>query len=190
MREIRYVFEKPDFVALTRALVRPSLLTTVFRLFFAVIIAANPLIVMVLRGAENVSPEYLEIYARYLPLWFLPLFFALFGTQVAGLAAAYVFKRNASANKEIVVELQENFILARSEDIRSEVSWKSVVKVIETDRHLLLALSKREALTLPKRAVASEDEIADVMHFVSSHVSPQTPIVKYRGLRTIDMRSV
>lgn len=190
MRKFSYVFERRDFVALTKAMVRRSVLATVLTLFFAIIIATHIFIFMALKGAESVPPDYVKLYVNLLPLWFLPLIFTLFGRQLAGLLAAYVFKKNASANKEIVMELQESSILARSEGIRSEVSWTSIVRIIETDRHLFFALSKREALTLPKRAFASEAEFAEALRFVSSHVSPQTPIVKHMPLRTIDLRAV
>ncbi|WHA40438.1 YcxB family protein [Agrobacterium larrymoorei] len=190
MHEIRYIFERRDFVALTRALVRRPFWTTALKFIFASLIAGHVFVVqLMLSTGKRISADYLDFYFKSLPLWFLPLVFTACGDHLAGLLAAYVFKKNASANKEIIIDLQDDVIRARSDDIKSEIGWKSIVRVIETDKYLFLALSKREALTLPKRAFPSDAALADTMQFVREHVSPQTPVVRHSRFRTIDLRA-
>ncbi|NTJ41689.1 YcxB family protein [Agrobacterium larrymoorei] len=190
MCKIKYIYERRDFVALTRALIKRPLWQIALKLFFASLIAGHIFVVgWLVGGTDRLPPDYMSFYFYFSPLLFAPLFFVLFGDYIAGLNAALIFKRNASANKEISFELLEHGFIASSDDIRSELSWASITKVIETDHHLFLAISRREALTLPKRAFASETDFARTMDFVRNHVSPQTPIVKHTRFQIIDVKA-
>ncbi|WP_416408390.1 YcxB family protein [Agrobacterium rosae] len=129
-----------------------------------------------------------ELYLLYWPFWFLPLLLVVFSDQLAGLIAVLVFKTRAAANKEIVVTLSDHGVRARSADINSEISWKGIVKAIETQTHLFLALSKREALILPRRGFASDADYAEGVALVRANLIPSSPFVRHEGLRIIDVK--
>lgn len=190
MHKIEYIYQRRDFVAVTRALIRRPFWITALKLLLAALIVGHVFIIDAVVGADaEFSLAYLNSYFDFLPLWVFLLFIIGFGDGLAGLVAAFVFKKNASANKSIRVELHENGIHASSEDIRSEIGWKSIVKVIETNGYLFLALSKREALALPKRAFSSEADFAEALRFVGKHVSPQTPMVKHQRFRILPLKT-
>jgi hypothetical protein len=188
--EIRYICTRSDFIAVTRALIRRPFWQTALKLALLVIIAGNLFVMAWLwPGKEGVPPWYAEIYFRYWPFWFLPLLLTVFSSHLAALMAAMVFKTRAAANQEIVVTLSQDGVTARSADINSAISWGGIVKAIETKTHLFLALSKREALILPRRGFASAADYVEGFRLIGASLKPFAPFVRHEGLRIIDLKS-
>lgn len=137
---------------------------------------------------DGVRTWYAEIIFRFWAILFLPLLLVIFGDQLAGAIAALVFKTRAAADKEIIVTLSDNGIHARSADIDSNVSWRGITKAIETKTHMFLALSKREALILPRRGFASSADYDEALCLVRKHLDVSAPFVRHEGFRIIDLK--
>ncbi|WP_210258455.1 YcxB family protein [Rhizobium skierniewicense] len=160
------------------------------KLVLFVIAAGNVVAITWLWPVKDGMPTWFaEIYFRYWPFWFLPLLLTVFSGHLAGLMAATVFKTRAAANQEIVVTLSKDGVTARSADINSDISWGGIVKAIETKTHLFLALSKREALILPRRGFPSAGDYAEGLRRIGASLKPSAPFVRHKGLCIIDLKS-
>ncbi|NTF06831.1 YcxB family protein [Agrobacterium rubi] len=188
--DIRYVCMRSDFIAVTRALIRRPFWRTALTVVLSLIIAGHLFVMAWFWPVkEGVPTWYAELHFRYWPIWFLPLLLTVFSGHLAGLMAAMVFKTRAAANQDIVVTLSRDGVRARSADINSDISWSGIVKAIQTRTHLFLALSKREALILPRRGFASDADYAEAVCLVRAHLKPSAPFVRHEGLRIIDVKT-
>ncbi len=160
--EVKFRFERGDFVAMTNALSRPTwrwrwLATVALIALWAIMLYAMAGSVerawLVVRGAVQGRLPW-DLYVVFA----VALLFPWLGHLVAPLMAAMVFKRNALANQEVTLSLDRAGIEGGGAGIQSRIAWSSIKRVIETPRHLFFAISKREAVTLPRRAFGSEQD--------------------------------
>lgn len=94
-----------------------------------------------------------------------------FHAQVVGwLICAPIFKRNALANQIVVLELDEQGLHGGTDDVSTRIAWSAIKRVVETPSALVFVLSAREGMTLPRRAVPSEQDYAEVLELVRRHV--------------------
>ncbi|HXV32322.1 MAG TPA: YcxB family protein [Sinorhizobium sp.] len=172
---ITYRFERRDFAAMTRALTQKPLgwrlamvaawvaLFLAFLFFFA--------------GSVARFRETLVTLPDYAAAILIPVVALLFGHHIWGLIAASVFKNNALANRDIELSLRQSGIKGGTAAICYEFDWEAVKKIIETRTHLFLALSKREALIIPRRAFASDGEYQAARRFILSQAGTTTSVV-------------
>lgn len=170
---VTYRFERGDFVAMTHALTRTSwrwrLAAT------AVLIALVVIALYVMAG--TIDRTWLALRAvlegrlpvdTYVVL-VIAVLFAWFGHLAGPLAAAMIFKRNALANQEVSLTLDAVGIEGSGGGVQTRIAWASVKRLIETRRHLFFAISKREAVMLPRRAFRSEQDYQAVRAFALQH---------------------
>jgi hypothetical protein len=87
------------------------------------------------------------------------------------LMARWLFPRYSFANKELTLELGEQDIRSRMEGSEGRISWRSIIRVIETKDGLFLALSRAELIQLPRRALPSAAAFAELAGEVRSKVA-------------------
>ena len=170
--DLTYVMERRDFVALTFALTRPS----PGRLVRSIVLA-----IMVFTAAYAIGngthaatllerPLELAVLAGYELLFILLIFFLLRWLYL-WVAASTVFGRNAAAGKRMRFEIDDDTIVGGQEGISTTVRWLAVVRLIERPDYLFIALSRREAMILPRRAFGDQATFEGFIAFARGHVA-------------------
>jgi hypothetical protein len=96
---------------------------------------------------------------------------APFGEYLGELVLArWMFPRYSIADKDVTLELGDHDIRSKAGGNEGRVSWRSIVRVIETRDGLYLALSRAELIAIPRRAVPSTDAFADLAREVREKV--------------------
>ena len=80
----------------------------------------------------------------------------LFGHWLSWGISFLYYRQLASAGATITIVLTDDGVDATSNVADTRLPWASVKRVIGNARHTFLAISKREALILPRRAFASD----------------------------------
>lgn len=142
--------------------------------YFAMMLAAA-IAVIVYRGAElALLADVIEV----IPWWawililvgaaflFVPEYFITLPIAAATFASLSV------AGAMIHVSLEDDAIATRTEDpdTHSTISWSAVKAVKENHHGLFVALGKREALLMPRRAFASEADFQATAAFARGRV--------------------
>jgi len=87
------------------------------------------------------------------------------------LMARWLFPRYSFADKDVTLELGEQGIRSRVGGNEGRISWRSIIRVIETKDGLFLALSRAELLQVPRRALPSGAAFADLARQVRTKVA-------------------
>jgi hypothetical protein len=172
---VTYRFERRDFVAMTRALTRKPWTWGLAAVALWLVLVLVLVLLLLSGRFEFLEHGIRVVVIDYLPLWVIGAAALLFGAR---LSAAMVFRNIAYANQEIELLVRPSGIESRTKDIQAEIAWTAVKKIIETSTHLILAISKREALIIPRRAFASDDDYQAARGFIVRHVGPQIPLVR------------
>lgn len=176
--QITYRFERNDFTAMTRAMTRRPWTRKVAMVAVWFLVVLVFLFLFRAAALEFLDPFVRTILLDFLPLWVIGILALLFSSHLMGLSAALIFKHNALACQDIDLLLRKSGIESRTSDMRAEFTWGMVKKIIETDSHLFLTLSRREGLILPRRAFASDDAYRAARDFIAHHAGPQVPMSK------------
>jgi hypothetical protein len=78
------------------------------------------------------------------------------------LMARWWFPRYSVANKDVTLELGDQDLRSRVGENEGRISWGSIVRIIETEDGLFLALSRAELLAVPRRALPSAEAFASL----------------------------
>lgn len=159
---VTYRFERADFVAMTHALTRTSWR---WRLAATAILIAV-VVIALYAMAGTIDRTWLALRAVLegrLPvdtyvIFLIAVLFAWCGHLAGPLAAGLIFKRNALADQEVSITLDAAGIAGSGGGVQTRIAWASIKRLIETRRHLFFAISKREAVMLPRRAFRSEQD--------------------------------
>lgn len=158
--QVTFRLERGDFVAMTHALTRPTrrwqwLLTAALIALLVVMLYATvgslERVWLVMQGAVQGRLPW-NLYVIFAFVLLIPWV----SHYLAPLLAAMIFKRNAMANQDVTLTLDQAGIEGGSAGLQSRIAWSSVKRIIETPRHLFFTISKREAVTLPRRAFGSD----------------------------------
>ncbi len=87
------------------------------------------------------------------------------------LMARWLFPRYSFANKDVTLELGEQDIRSKVGGNEGRISWRSILRVIETKDGLFLALSRAELIQVPRRALPSAAAFADLAGQVRGKVA-------------------
>jgi len=176
---IHYVMTRDDYVAMSAALLAPSLRSRLIRVAAFLVIALVFLFIAG-RGYEDFERFWIVISSR-MPWWFYLLFPAvallmLVSHRLIWLTARSFYRKIAAAEKEVTMTVDASGIEAQSPDLKSNIGWSAIQRVIPVRDHVFLAISKREALIVPRRGFASDAEFAAFLPFVARHVPAGTPM--------------
>lgn len=174
---ITYRFERHDFVAMTRALThRP------FRRRLVMIVAWIAVFLIFLfffTGSVGRFQSTLVTFSlQYAPALLIFALAVLFGHHFWAMTAAWVFKNNALANRDVELSFGQSGVEGGTTEVRYKIGWEAVKKIIETNTHLFLALSKREAVIVPRRAFSSDDAYHAARDFIVSRIGPAVPVAR------------
>jgi hypothetical protein len=179
---VSYVMERGDFVALTWALSRLSVARSALRGFLVVVIACG---VFIIAGGEQAVPILVSLVSLTAPVEAyigLALPAALLVLSIypgrslyLAAAAAAVYRRNAAAGQRLSFEIGEEEIVGGQPHISSRLAWPAIVRLIETPQHLFLAISRREALILPRRAFADDEAFSALAQFARTRIAASRP---------------
>jgi hypothetical protein len=86
------------------------------------------------------------------------------------LMARWWFPRYSVANKDVTLELEDQGLRSRVGENEGRISWRSIVRIIETEDGLFLALSRAELLAVPRRALPSAEAFADLARALRAKV--------------------
>jgi hypothetical protein len=96
---------------------------------------------------------------------------APFGEYLGELVLArWMFPRYSIADKDVTLKLDDHDIRSQAGGNEGRVSWRSIVRIIETRDGLYLALSRAELIAIPKRAFPSAEAFADLARQVRERV--------------------
>jgi hypothetical protein len=173
---ISYRTTRADYVALCMAMMRDPWRRIVIEI--AIYLA---LVAITLFAASNFDTatfmRVLGDIASFAAPWWLyvllvagPLL-ALAHPQWVALIAAFTYNRNAIADKDVALSFDGNGIVTTAPNLVSHLAWDAIIRVIETPTHAFLAISRREALILPRRAFADEHDWKMLLGFIRARLA-------------------
>jgi hypothetical protein len=173
---IGYRMQRGDYVALCRALQPKPIRRTLIEIaIFAVMFLA---LLCAVSGFDwrTFQQGLGALVSLNAPWWvYLILLFglvlALSHSQWVALVAALNYRRHALADKDVTLSFDGNGVTATSPNLTSEIGWEAFLKLVETPTHAFLAVSRREALIVPRRAFADEDDHLMLMGFIRARLA-------------------
>ncbi|MEO1198345.1 MAG: YcxB family protein [Pseudomonadota bacterium] len=112
------------------------------------------------------------------PFWLIPICGSVFIVYAHWIVtvplALMIHRHNAVADEEITVTISETGIASEAEKFRGEINWPAIQRIIETPKHLFMTISKREAVTLPRRAFEAKEDYQAMRDFARAHVPEGT----------------
>lgn len=172
---VRYRMERGDYVALATTLGRRSLGRALAEAAFYLALAL--VILLVIAGGLDQAAELLgDTVVLRAPWWVYLLLLAgpvlaLLHPHVMGLAAALSYGRKAIADREVTLAFDGTGIEGSTTGLFSRLGWSAARGVIETPRHFFVAVSRREALIVPRRAFSHDDEYRTLLGFVRARIA-------------------
>jgi hypothetical protein len=168
---LSYVMERDDFVALTRLMSRRTPQRIVLEaLIFAVIIVGA-----YFAGAGSSAltlpaypAEFAAAIAVGIAVWFGTLF-PLRWLQLRLMAGA-AYRRNAAAGKTVTFDIDSVAIVGGIPGVMTTLNWSAVTRLIETPDRLFIAISRREALILPRRAFPDAAAYGQFIAFAKTNI--------------------
>lgn len=175
---LSYRMERRDYVALTVALSRAPLRRLAFEIagYFAIVAIVG---LAIAGSAESYFEVLAGAFSLPQALLTIPLLAAgpvilTVRPEINGFVAALIYRRNAMAERDVTIDLTAEGIEGGAPDLYSEIGWGAVTGLIETPTHLFVRISKREALTIPRRAVPNEDEYRNLRGFIRARTGLST----------------
>ena len=155
-----YQFSRADYLALSKAMSRSLWrLRLVLLLLWAVMIVGLLLLATKDWASFLVAAQNL-VSMRNVPASIyvlLGLFLGLiaFAPQIRRWQAMRMYSWNAIADRELELEIGETGVRVMGPGRDARLDWPLVRKVIVSPEHLFLAISRREAIVVPRRAFAN-----------------------------------
>lgn len=172
---VKYTMQRRDYVALSAAMSKKPAIRTLLEI--AAYVAALLLTLPLATGSLEAALTSLRMVLTFrAPLWVYPILGAiplllLLHAQIMALLAALIYQRNAIADREMVLDFTSDGIEGGVTDLYSRIGWNAVRKLIETPSHLFIAISRREALIVPRRALPHEDDYRMLLGFIRARAA-------------------
>jgi hypothetical protein len=184
--QFSYHFTRGDYVALSEALLKRSISRRLMRLALWLALMAGVLSISGWLGGMPLAdiPTILspKMAGGIMPNWFAGLMALLAITLVwpewlIRLAAYFSYKRMAFADQDYLVELNDDGVHIRTDGASSQIDWARMLRVIETRKHVILAVGARQGACLPLRALPPGTDKAAVIAYVKTRAKPDLPHV-------------
>jgi hypothetical protein len=179
---IGYRMQRGDYVALCRALQTKPMRRAFIEIALFVAIFLAVLFVTSSFNTQTFVRGLGDLVTLSAPWWvylilFLGPVIALSHTEWVVLVAALTYRRHALADKDVTLSFDGNGVTASSPNLFSQIGWEAFLKLIDTPTHAFLVVSRREALIVPRRAFADEDDHRMLMGFIRARLAANiTPI--------------
>lgn len=181
---IGYRMERADYIALCRALQTKPIQRA--------LIEIAVYFVLLLAGAFVAANFNVATFLRVLgdfasfeaPWWFYLLLIlgpvlALSHTEWVALVAALTYRRNAIADKNVSLSFDGSGVTATATNYETKVGWDAFIRLVETPTHAFLAISRREALIVPRRAFADEHDHRTLLAFIRARLAAN--VMSHKG---------
>lgn len=175
---VDYRMQRGDYVAMTVALIRPAPARLAYEIAGYLLLVA--IVALGLAGSFDAWFATLaNAFSLPLAIVTVPLLLAgpvilALRPQIAGFAAALIYRGHAMADRDIALDLTSEGIEGGATDLYSAIGWAAVTRLIETPTHLFVQIAPREALIVPRRAVPNEDEYRNLRGFIRARTGLAT----------------
>jgi hypothetical protein len=178
--EGRYTFSRDDYLALVNVMRRSgwrlrAILVVMWLAVFVLIIGLMSESWAQFTQALHDIVTFNEVpFFVYLPLLAGLVLIALM-PSLTMLRAMRLYGGFAIADRDITIVLDEASVATAWPGRHSRMEWSFIKRVIVRPGHLYLAIGKREAVVVPRRAFASDFEFAAVTALALRKVPPVQP---------------
>jgi hypothetical protein len=172
---LSYIMQRDDFVALARVVSR----RTPQRILFEALLLGVLIVGAYFIGAGGSAltlPSYPAEFSAAIGVGLAVLLGTLFPLRwlQLWLMAGAAYRRNAAAGKTVTFDIDEHTIVGGIAGVTTTLQWSAVTRLIETPERLFVAISRREALILPRRAFADATTCDQFIAFARSLIG-QSP---------------
>ena len=163
-----YTFDRGDYAALTKAMMQPAwrLRLKLFCIWLALVAGMLAVVGATGAGFGRALQDLLTLHDVpwwiYAPLGAILALYMLI-PQLRWWRAMRQYSWNAIADGTVSLEIGEGGVRISGPGRDSSLAWPLVRKLLVRDNHLFLAISRREAIVVPRRAFANDFEFAAVM---------------------------
>lgn len=175
-----YQFNRADYLALSKAMARP-----LWRLRLGLLLICVMMIIGLLLLATKDWADFLVVLQDLVSMRRVPapiyvvlgLFLGLgvFAPQLRRWQAMRIYSWNAIADREVELEITEDAVRLTGPGRDARMDWPLVRKVILSPQYLFLAVSRREAIVLPRRAFTTPGEFEAITALARRKVPPVGP---------------
>jgi hypothetical protein len=164
-----------DFLAMSRALGRRSIWTPVLILVLYFGIVAG----FVLAGVGGDIAAFTEVVRQIstgkAPVWLYPLLLlgpllVLLRPVYLRLLARQVYRRHVMAERNLSYRLNSDAVQGGIPEVQGRFLWSAIKRLIVTPEHAFLTLSRREALIVPRRAFATDEDFGMLLAFARARI--------------------
>ncbi len=161
--EFHYRYTRRDFVQACIVLMRKPAWRNVLdiAIWLAIVIVGQGVIsgdparigraAVLIFGGHMPLFVYMILAGMFVVLWFRHI---LYGWLIC----APVFGKQAHANRDVFLRVDEVGIVGGTDDFHTQIQWEAIKRVVATPDTVVLAASKREGVVLPRRAVGTQAE--------------------------------
>ncbi len=164
--EFRFVNEARDYAAMVTAMTQRSMKQ---RLLIGSVWSAAAIATAYWLG-DGAPRSIVGNIVLVAPVIAIMVAILLFSPRINGLASRRVFRETAYANTEVTTFFTAVGVDMHCSGIDTHVDWSSVERIIETKAYVFLAISKRQALIVPRRAASSDQAFDDAVAFARSRI--------------------
>lgn len=171
-----FTMQRSDFIALSRVVSRRSIWSPLLILVFYFAVVAG----FVLAGVNGDMAAFVEV-ARQIgtgkaPAWIYPLL--LLGPLLVLLRPFYLrflagqsYRRNVLADRKLTYRLTSDAIQGGIPEVQGRFPWGAIKRVIVTPEHAFFTISRREALMIPRRIFAHDEDFETLLAFARARIA-------------------
>ena len=173
--EVTFKMDRADYVALCLAMRRKARWRVAAEATGALLIVPAAMLVATAGNFDASLSALRAIATLHAPWWIYPIILAapLLVVQqrlLIALKAGRAYRRYAIADREMRHSFETDGLETILTNFESWISWHAIESIIETSDHLFLAISRREALILPRRAFTSDTDYQRLTGFVRARI--------------------
>jgi hypothetical protein len=169
--EVTFNMERADHVALCLAMQRKRRFRVFAEAVGALLIVPAAVLVATAGNFSATIEALRDVATLHAPWWIYPLILAvpalvLQQKLLVTVRARRAYHRYAIADREMRHSFETDGLETILTNFESWISWHAIEGIIETSDHLFLAISRREALILPRRAFATDADYRRLLGLV------------------------
>ena len=170
-----FTMQLGDYLAMSRVLGRRSIWAplAILVLYYGTVAA------FILAGVEGDTAAFVEVVRQIgtgkAPVWIYPLLLVglllvLLRPLYLRLLAGQVYRRHVMADRNLSYRLASGAVQGGIPDVQGRFLWSAIKRVIVTPEHAFLTLSRREALIIPRRAFATDEDFDMLLAFARARI--------------------
>lgn len=172
-----FTMQRGDFIALSRAASRRPILSPllILMLYFGTVAC------FVLAGVNGDTAAFVEV-ARQIgtgkaPVWIYPVL--LLGPLLILLLRPFYlrflvgqsYQRYVLADRKLTYRFTSDAIQGGIPEVQGRFLWSAIKRVIVTPEHAFFTISRREALVIPRRIFADDEDFETLLAFARARIA-------------------